>query len=329
MNDIKYTTNPDFLLALIRTRVEQLRLPENKVFVADRNDKIVDVWSGLVKHNFLSVPVMTNLLSPNRSWFGFIDVADIMTYVVNHFDQQRIGEEGQDFWELVKADEEFQKRTVEEVMQYSFSRTGGKDKHLFRPVKVGYSLYYAIESLAKEKDLHRLVVLDDDGTVLNLITQSHIIDFLYQNIDKIGSKMNKPVGDFFKNIIYSVKEDEQAIEAFKLMMEKNVSGVAIVDEEGKVKGNISSRDLKAIATDGSLFWRLYSKAYLFRQNARKEADPTPPRGTVTVHKGDSLGEVIKKLAENKIHRVYVIDEERRPLGVISLRDVLVEILSSC
>jgi len=48
---------------------------------------------------------------------------------------------------------------------------------------------------------------------------------------------------------------------------------------------------------------------------------------VTVHVTNTLGDVITKLAENKIHRVYVIDEERHPLGVISLRDVLVEILT--
>jgi len=322
---LKYRTNPEFMVALIHTRVEALRLPENKVFVADRTDKIVDVWKGLVRHNFLSVPVLKNLGNPNdRKWWGFVDVNDIINYVVDHFPHQTLSKENQDFWDLVKADEEFQKRTVDEIMQFpGFGRLG----NLFHPVKGGYSLYYAIESLAKERDLHRLVVVNDEGVILNMITQSHVIDFLNKNMNNIGEKLNKPVSEIYRQGVFSVKEDDMAIEAFKLMSANRISGVAIVDEDGKLKGNISNRDLKAISTDGSLFWRLFSKAKNFRIHARKDADPAPPRGTVTVHAQDTLRTVISRLSENQIHRVYVIDADRRPLGVISLRDVLQQIIT--
>jgi hypothetical protein len=75
-----HRTNAEFLAALVYTRAEQLRVPDNKVFVAERTDKIVDVFRGLVNHNFLSVPV---LQKTKHKWFGFLDLADIVLYVVN------------------------------------------------------------------------------------------------------------------------------------------------------------------------------------------------------------------------------------------------------
>lgn len=43
---------------------------------------------------------------------------------------------------------------------------------------------------------------------------------------------------------------------------------------------------------------------------------------------DTLESVIKKIHENKIHRVFIVDDETHmvPIGVISLRDILKEIL---
>ncbi len=39
------------------------------------------------------------------------------------------------------------------------------------------------------------------------------------------------------------------------MTTHNVSGVAVVDEAGRLKGVISKRDLKTLGTDMHLFWR--------------------------------------------------------------------------
>jgi CBS domain containing-hemolysin-like protein len=85
-----HRTSAEFLAALVYTRAEQLRVPENKVFIAERTDKIVDVFRGLVRHNFLSVPV---LQKTKHKWFGFLDLADIVLYVVNvRWSQLVVGE---------------------------------------------------------------------------------------------------------------------------------------------------------------------------------------------------------------------------------------------
>jgi hypothetical protein len=40
----RHRTSAEFLAALIYTRAEQLRVPNNRVFIAERTDKVVDVF---------------------------------------------------------------------------------------------------------------------------------------------------------------------------------------------------------------------------------------------------------------------------------------------
>jgi len=40
----KHHTSPEFILSLLHTKAEELRPPQNTVFVAERTDKIVDVF---------------------------------------------------------------------------------------------------------------------------------------------------------------------------------------------------------------------------------------------------------------------------------------------
>jgi len=52
-----------------------------------------------------------------------------------------------------------------------------------------------------------------------------------------------------------------------------------------------------------------------------------PRFVVSAKMNDTLEQVIQKLVEHKIHRLYVIDDDHKPVGVISLKDILMEIIT--
>ena len=43
---------------------------------------------------------------------------------------------------------------------------------------------------------------------------------------------------------------------------------------------------------------------------------------VVARPDDTLAHVIGRLAACKVHRVYVVDDRRRPVGVVSLKDIL-------
>lgn len=316
-----HRTSAEFLAALVYTRAEQLRVPDNKVFVAERTDKIVDVFRGLVNHNFLSVPV---LQKTKHKWFGFLDLADIVLYVVNTFGESKLNVE-EDFWTLVDREEEFKQKTVNDLMRYPLTR-----RNPFNPVKGGYSLLYAIEALAKERSLHRVPVVDEQRQLMNLITQSQVVRFLQQNMHLLGDKRATPVKEIngVMHDVFAINMHQKAIDAFHQMVEHGVTGVAIVDDTGRLRGNLSLRDLKAMSTDGRFFWRLYQTVENYLTKLKHEIkEGQRPKRVQVCKESHTLEQVINLLADHSIHRVFVVDDAKKPIGVITLKDVLHEILS--
>lgn len=311
--------------AMLHTKVERFVNPSNIVFVCFREDKVVDVWKGLVKHNFLSCPVLQK--TENR-FFGSIDIADIVSHLVKKFGSEELrGTEA--FWQRLDAAKAFGDLTINDIMQYPLSR-----RNPFHPVKEGYSLLFALELLAREQDLHRVpVISSEERKLVNMITQSQVVDFLYKHVGDLGPKSSKTLAEcpqFFKNV-HSVKESELAIDGFARMIEHDVSGLAIVSEEGRLTGNLSLRDLKSVGYDLSMFWRFYQTVENYVVKLRKEYQEKHgrPKHVVFATKEDTLANVVSHLAENHIHRLYVVDskKDKKPIGVVSLKDVLLELLN--
>jgi CBS domain-containing protein len=326
----QWSTNAEFYRLLLQTKAEDFAIgdkpkKDTPIFVCYRTDKLVDVWKGLLKHNFLSCPVV---LKEESKYFGFVDMVDIVKYLIAHFGPSNILGKEKDFWDLVEEEKTFATKTVNDVMTYPLST-----RNPFHPVREGYSALAVVEALAKEESLHRVPVVDNNRQMFNLVTQSQVIDFLHKNITRLGDKAFMPVGEIkgvLKPVI-SVKEESLAIDAFNLMVEKNISGIAVVDENGALKGNLSLRDIKLISYDARLFWRLQQSVKNFIAKLRTEwqSKHGRPRKLKKVKATATLQEVIKTLAENKIHRVYIWDPvTKKAEGVISLKDVLSEIISS-
>jgi CBS domain-containing protein len=56
-------------------------------------------------------------------------------------------------------------------------------------------------------------------------------------------------GELLKKGVLSVTEENEAIDAFTMMATKEVTSVAITNNEGRLRGNLSLRDLKLIGSD--------------------------------------------------------------------------------
>jgi CBS domain-containing protein len=46
-----------------------------------------------------------------------------------------------------------------------------------------------------------------------------------------------------------------------------------------------------------------------------------------VKKSALLEDVVRQLVEHKVHRLFVVDENHAPIGVISLREILLELIN--
>jgi CBS domain-containing protein len=324
----KYALNPEFLVKLMKIKAEDFTVDKPKkdmpIFICYRSDKVVDVWKGLVKHDFLSCPV---ILHDESKYYGFVDLVDIVKYIIQHFGDQVLGQE-RDFWDLVQEEKRFATKVVSDIMTWPLS-----NRNPYHPVRQGYSALAVLETLARESGLHRVPVIDSKRAIYNLVTQSQVAEFLAQNIDLLGNMKDKPVAlcqNFTKEVV-SVTEGSDAIDAFNLMVEKNVTGVAVIDALGAMKGALSMRDMKLISYDARLFWRLKQpvKAFIEKLNIEWAERHKRPRQVIFATKQHTIKEVIGMIHEHRVHRVFVVDGEKtmKPIGVASLKDILLEIIT--
>jgi len=318
-----YKINNEFLMTLLRARVEQIHPnKENQIFVAAKQMLITDVFKGLIDRHIMAVPVLQGKQNRLR-YYGFIDLADIVRYIVKHFGEAEMAKYHDKFWDIIHKEETFKTKTVKDVMTYPLQK-----RNPFHPVKKGYTLFSAIEALAREKSLRRLPVVDEKDQLVGVITQSMIVSFLNANINSIGDLRNKPVALMVDadHVSVSVKDTDTALHAFNVMMDMDVSGLPVVDDKERLISSISFSDLKVLGREVDFFFRLSQpiREFLNKEGANR------PQGPVFVTMRDTFETVLGKCMQFGIHRVYVVDDPATmvPLTVISLRDLLLQLVNS-
>jgi CBS domain-containing protein len=306
----------DLLLLLAKTKVETLLAKEKRkgLVTVHRTDTLPVAFKKLVDEEILSAPV----LNKNHKFYGFVDMLDLVAYVVREFGRESVTFE--DIEEMFEREDKFKVAKVHEIMLYPVSKANP-----FHPIQKGYSLFHAFEILAWS-GLHRVPVVDGSMHVVDVITQSMLVRYLYENMPALGSRRYMRVADmkFPPGVVVYTTNNVKAITAFNTMVEKGVSGLPVVDEKtGWLVDNISIRDLRGIRDDAKLFWRLWDPVGVFKTKVRQEFQHIPNH-VVYVLPTDTLETVITRMVENRIHRIFVIDSEqtRRPIRVISQSDVL-------
>jgi len=117
-----------------------------------------------------------------------------------------------------------------------------------------------------------------------------------------------------------------------LLGEHRISGLPVVDEDDQVIGVVSETDLmahQAEAPDPYEPKKRFRLADLTRGAKRRAAKATartagqlmtePP---VTVHADDTIVEAARTMAQHRVERLPVLDEEQRLVGIVTRRDVL-------
>jgi len=100
------------------------------------------------------------------------------------------------------------------------------------------------------------------------------------------------------------------------MRENGASAVAIVDDDGKLVDVLSVSDLRLIGHDLTKLERVTRTVEEFSSFKTTKVAP------VVVYACDTVAYVTQRLLENKIHRLYVVDGENKPIGVVTLGDFL-------
>ena len=109
----EYKTNAEFIKTLVETSAKDAHhLKNNFIYVATRDENIVNVWKGMIKHQLLAVPI---ICKKKGKFYGFLDLMDIVQYFVKVFGETEL-KEAKDFQKLIDAEIRFQKIVVNDLM---------------------------------------------------------------------------------------------------------------------------------------------------------------------------------------------------------------------
>lgn len=139
---------------------------------------------------------------------------------------------------------------------------------------------------------------------------------------------HRKVGNVMTSDVVRVEEAASFKQVAGLLARHRISGLPVVDDDEKVVGVISESDLMARQAQGGRTAprHLRPLSPASRRTAAKAQALTagqlmsaPP---VTVHAHDSIAFSARTMAEHKVERLPVLDEEDRLVGIVTRRDLL-------
>jgi len=291
--------------------------PEKRteIVTLDKTDSLSAAFKTLIDHKILSCPVWD---AKHSLYDSFLDILDIVNYTIRKVTPKVLGSPST-FDQEVNSPGFFDHHPISHV-----AGTSGRNQYF--AFQQNTPLAIALATMAQNK-LHRIAVVDNEGSLETIVTASHIVSLLADNQNKFSVSTEKIENlGLASRAVLSVTTAERALDAFKTICENQISGVAVIDPSKKsLVGNISASDLKEIGYDGKLMSKLFLPVSEFLKliPVNKEL-PSP----FSVKSSQTLSEVLHVFKTTKTHRIYVIDDRKNPTGVISLTDVIDVMLSS-
>lgn len=139
--------------------------------------------------------------------------------------------------------------------------------------------------------------------------------------------VDTPLLRIMKRDVYTIRNNDSLMDALKLLTEKKVSGVPVLNENDEVVGFISDGDIiRHLTSERSLFVDSCSLEKIeFNQSIMKllskEVSTIASKKIITVDASDDLDNVCYKLGENHLKKAPVI-QDGRMIGIINVSNII-------
>jgi len=290
---------------------------------------IRDALSILEKNMILSAPV----LSGDGRLVGFVDVLDIILYIARLV-PTNIN------WELASEDQmkeffqsarKFDDTPLSEVIEYV------RDILLYSDRAIRVTRNTSITELVDifYNGAHRVPVMSDDGLkLLGVISQTDLMNILVQCMGLLHrAERTKTLAELEfgeKESLITVHSLEKVVDVLKRMnqvLKKPVSAVPVVDGDGKLIANFSASNLTGL--NQANFGNLLLGVYEFLLKAREEGKEKFQKAfqglkslhPITCTMESTFQSVVFNMVTNRVHHLWVVDKEEKPVGVVSMTDL--------
>ncbi|HSB84041.1 MAG TPA: CBS domain-containing protein [Nitrosarchaeum sp.] len=154
-----------------------------------------------------------------------------------------------------------------------------------------------------ENNLSRLIVVEY-GKPIGIITEKDIGLFLFSETTKQGLD-DIMINKIIKPILF-IEDNSTPEKSAEIMLEKGVSSLAIGTKD-EIDGIFTKTDLV--------------KYYYENYSENNKVVDFMTHEYVFTHTAAPLFKVVRKMLENKISRIIVKDQNEKPVGIISFRDL--------
>jgi len=139
--------------------------------------------------------------------------------------------------------------------------------------------------------------------------------------------------------VITVNTDDSVETCSKLLLEHNISGLPVLDQEGNLVGIVTEGDLIRRASRikapgyleilGGIIYLDSPKKFVedIKRTMAYLAGDMMSHKLVTVNQHDTVKEAATLMLENNIARLPVVDENGKLLGIISRRDIMEQLYS--
>jgi len=298
------SSKPAWVKLLNETSVRTIVDPKQEVVSVNFFDHVSTLLKKLSDSKILAAVVTS---SDKPGVLGFVDVLDIMTFLLDALAAESMEFSEQSFRNIQWQGKAFAQESCGSLINRS-------KRNEMKTVDLDTSLMTVSKMFSSE--IHRVGVIHNDRLV-NILSQSDIIRFLATRGVYIGSQMEKPISEEGLEPlgVASVLDNLPTIDVIRFMRDKMLSGVAVVDHQGRLVANFSGSDLLGLNENNFAALTLGVKEYLFRMYGY-------PKSPVYVKQNDKVETVLLKMVVHQVHRVYIVDDSMKAIGVITMTDVM-------
>jgi len=269
---------------------------------------IRDAMKTMSDNKILSMPVW-DAESDGGEFVSFLSVIDVLRFCM----RSDPNEDTKDTPKEVTAEDVLREISDEEETHAELWDESAKASELMEWFSLG---------------IHRILVKDSKATrgtpQAFLLSQSDMVRYLAEHLQDSHLVMEHTVEECgFVNprapsigisMISPIRTDLKAIHAFQKLYSLRTSALPIVDSHGKLMGSLSASDLRGITAEE--VDRLLSFPVLEFLEARRSTRP------FTCKSSTKLLEVVCTVSDNGVHRVWIVDDDDKPIGVVTMADIL-------
>jgi len=164
---------------------------------------------------------------------------------------------------------------------------------------------YDVRSMMIRYNISR-VVISKDNKPLGIITEKDIARFLYTEVP--NRRLNEvSINEITSKDLIKVEQQTNMDICARTMLEKKISSIVVVDNEGVLKGIITKSDMV--------------EAYARHYPSKLKVDQYMTKKVITVAPDENLHKILLLMSDNQISRV-IVTRDNKPIGIVTGHDLL-------